>query len=168
MKMRTSPRTPQFFGNFLNKKESFILRTKTRKSSKSLKLYFLSDCYSTKRVIMQEKTPKDMFDLLPLILKNKNRLIKSLCCLAVCVSRLINFWMSNQALWNLVYISWHLSQSRRRTSLNPAISLCVCTFINPIVARQQLGKHVPAAVDTGNNRRIVRGVVFYAVRVVSK
>jgi hypothetical protein len=91
---------------------------------------------------------------------------------------------------------------------NPSISLCVCKCIPPIVARQRLGevypsfharqllgKHVPAATNTSNNRRtvghvslciplsllgnnavktlprqrrIVGGVIFYAVRVVPK
>jgi hypothetical protein len=37
----------------------------------------------------------------------------------------------------------------------------------PRVARQQLGRHVPAATNTRDNRRIVRGIVFYTVRVVS-
>jgi hypothetical protein len=42
-------------------------------------------------------------------------------------------------------------------------------FINPpIVARQRLGKHVPAATNTQNNRRTVGCVVFYKVRVISK
>jgi hypothetical protein len=37
-----------------------------------------------------------------------------------------------------------------------------------IVARQRLGRHVPAATNTHNNRIIARTVVFYTVRVVSK
>jgi hypothetical protein len=41
----------------------------------------------------------------------------------------------------------------------------VCLY-PPNVARQWLGKHVPAA--TRNNRKNIGGVVFYAVRVVSK
>jgi hypothetical protein len=32
-------------------------------------------------------------------------------------------------------------------------------------ARQRLGKHVPAAMNTRNNRRIVGCVIFYAVRI---
>jgi hypothetical protein len=45
----------------------------------------------------------------------------------------------------------------------------VCLYVYPpIVARQRLGRHVPVAVNTLNNRRIVGGVVFYAARVVSK
>jgi hypothetical protein len=38
----------------------------------------------------------------------------------------------------------------------------------PTVARQRLGKHVPAVNNTRNNRRIVGSVAFYEVRVVSK
>jgi hypothetical protein len=41
-------------------------------------------------------------------------------------------------------------------------SLWVCLCIPPIIARQRLGKHVPA------QRRIIRVVVSYAVHVVSK
>jgi hypothetical protein len=41
-------------------------------------------------------------------------------------------------------------------------SLCV----SPNVARQQLGKHVPVATNTRNNRITVGRGVFYAVRVV--
>jgi hypothetical protein len=45
---------------------------------------------------------------------------------------------------------------------------CVCLCVYPlIVARQRLGKHVPAAKNTRNNRIIVGGVVFCTVRIVS-
>jgi hypothetical protein len=40
--------------------------------------------------------------------------------------------------------------------------------IPPIVARQRLGKQVPAATNTFNKRKIVGWVIFYAVRVLSK
>jgi hypothetical protein len=46
-----------------------------------------------------------------------------------------------------------------------------CVFLHvypPIVARQWLDKHVPAAMNTHNKSRIVERVVFYTVRVVSK
>jgi hypothetical protein len=45
------------------------------------------------------------------------------------------------------------------------VSVCVSSL--PIVATQQLGKHVPAATNT-RNRRIDWRVVFYVVRVISK
>jgi hypothetical protein len=45
----------------------------------------------------------------------------------------------------------------------------VCLSVYPsIVAMQRIGKHVPTATSTRNNRRIVGRVVLYAVRVVSK
>jgi hypothetical protein len=40
--------------------------------------------------------------------------------------------------------------------------------IPPIVARQRISKHIPATMNTRNNRRIIGRVVFYTVRVVSK
>jgi hypothetical protein len=48
--------------------------------------------------------------------KKTSRLMKSSCCLYVCVSPLANFKFLNQSLWNFVYLSWHLSPSQRRTS----------------------------------------------------
>jgi hypothetical protein len=74
----------------------------------------------------------------------------------------------NQSLWNLVCVSWHLSPSQRLTSYTPAISLCVCLCIPPVVATQRLGKHVLAAANRGYNRRIVGSVIFCAVRVLWK
>jgi hypothetical protein len=80
---------------------------------------------------------------------------------AVCVSPLSTFKCLEQSLWNLVCISWHLSTSQRRASV------CVYICIPHIVASQRLGKHVPAATITRNNRRIVE-LVLYAVRVITK
>jgi hypothetical protein len=45
------------------------------------------------------------------------------------------------------------------------VSVCIPP---QIVSQQRLGKHFPAATNTRNNRRVVRRVVFNAVRVVSK
>jgi hypothetical protein len=48
-------------------------------------------------------------------------------------------------------------------------SVCVSICVTPrIVARQRLDTHVPVAMNTRSNRGIAGGVVFYAVRVVSK
>jgi hypothetical protein len=54
--------------------------------------------------------------------------------------------------------------------INPSHQSVGFPVYPPIVTRQWLGKHVPAATNTRthNNRRIVGRVVFYAVRVVSK
>jgi hypothetical protein len=51
--------------------------------------------------------------------------------------------------------------------INPSHQSVSVYVSRPILARQRLGKHVPAATNTRNNRRIVAWVVFYAVRVVS-
>jgi hypothetical protein len=58
------------------------------------------------------------------------------------------------------------------------VSLCVFLLslqgsgsvkcIPPFGPRQRLGKHVPAATNTRNNRRNVGRVILYAVRVLSK
>jgi hypothetical protein len=57
--------------------------------------------------------------------------------------------------------------------INPSISLSVCVSllslpgkgsvkcIPPLVARQRLGKHVPAATNTHNNRKIVGRVCLW-------
>jgi hypothetical protein len=37
-----------------------------------------------------------------------------------------------------------------------------------VVPRQRLGRHVPVATNTRNNREIFGGVIFYTVLVVSK
>jgi hypothetical protein len=41
--------------------------------------------------------------------------------------------------------------------------MLICVY--PVVARQWLGRHIPAATNTSKNRRSVGDVVFYAVRV---
>jgi hypothetical protein len=41
-------------------------------------------------------------------------------------------------------------------------------FIVPFGARQLLGKHVPAAMNTRNKSRIVGDVIFFAVPVLSR
>jgi hypothetical protein len=77
-----------------------------------------------------------IFSLIPYFLK------VGLCELhPVCVSLYphpITFKCLNQSLWNLVFISWQLSPSQRRTSQVPPISLRVYMCIPPIVARQGL------------------------------
>jgi hypothetical protein len=70
-------------------------------------------------------------------------------------------------------MSWQPSPSQQSISLMAPISLCVA----PIVVSKGsvkcipvllLCKHVLAAANTNNNRRIVGRFMFYAVRVVSK
>jgi hypothetical protein len=43
-----------------------------------------------------------------------------------------------------------------------------CNCIPPVVARQRLGKHVPASMNICNNKRITERVILYAIRVLSK
>jgi hypothetical protein len=72
-----------------------------------------------------------------------SRLMRSTSCLCVRVSPTINFWLAEPIC--MVYISWHLSPSQRRTSQIPPISLCVCMCIlPPIFSRRRLGKVYPS------------------------
>jgi hypothetical protein len=69
--------------------------------------------------------------------------------------------------------TWHLSQSQRRTSWIPPISLSVwlsllsllgkgsVKWIPPFTVRQRLDKHVPAATNTSNFIRIVESVCLW-------
>jgi hypothetical protein len=93
-------------------------------------------------------------------------------CVSVYPPPQITFECLNQSLWNLVCISWQLSPSQRRTSKIPFINQCVCVTllllqsygsvkcIPDFGARERLGKHVPAAMNTRKNRRIVGRVIF--------
>jgi hypothetical protein len=74
----------------------------------------------------------------------------------------------NQSPLNLWCISWQLSPSQRRTSWIPPISLCARMCIPLIVARQWLGKHVPTATNTHNNRKDVGLLVFLCSRCLVK
>jgi hypothetical protein len=56
--------------------------------------------------------------------------------------------------------SWHLSPSQRRTSQIPPTSPCGRIWSPSTVARQRLGKEIPAAKHIGNNRKIVGCVIF--------
>jgi hypothetical protein len=68
----------------------------------------------------------------------------SSCCLCILPSA---FECLNQSLWNLVCISWNLSQSQWLTHKSP-LSICVPVFIFPTVAKQRHGKNVRAATNT--------------------
>jgi hypothetical protein len=62
-------------------------------------------------------------------------------------------------------MSWHLSPSQRRTS-SPPFTLCVC--IPSVVAKQRLGKHFFAAMNTRNNTRIVGRVYLWVLLLLWK
>jgi hypothetical protein len=107
--------------------------------------------------------------LLFLFWQNKSRLKRSPCFLCVCMCTPLSSVLEylNQSLWNLVCVSWHPSPSQRHMSQIPPTSLCVCMCTTPTTVRQQLGKHVPAAMKTCNTRRTGQ-VIFYAVHIISK
>jgi hypothetical protein len=105
--------------------------------------------------------------LLPLFLKSKSRLMRLPCCLCVYlyVYPPVNFLMPEPISVKLRMHTMAPEPLSTAYFINP-ISLCACICIPPIVTRQRLSKHFPAATNT-HNRRIGR-VVFCAVRVVSK
>jgi hypothetical protein len=114
------------------------------------------------------------FNVFYLFWKNESRLMRSpwpqCVCVLMCVPPPpINFWMPEPVLMKLgVYIMAPESISTAYFIINPSISLCVCMRILPIIARQQLGKHIPTATNTLNNRIIVGCTVFCAVCIISK
>jgi hypothetical protein len=69
-----------------------------------------------------------------------------------------------QSLWNFECL-YHGTWVNLNGVLHKFLS-CLC--IPTIIARQRLGRHIPVAMNTRNNRIIVGGIVFYTVRVVSK
>jgi hypothetical protein len=69
----------------------------------------------------------------------------------------------NHSLWNFVCTPQHHLNGVLYKS--PTHRPCLYVY-PPIVARQRLGKHVPAVKNTYN--RCIGGVVFYTIRAVSK
>jgi hypothetical protein len=72
------------------------------------------------------------------------------CCLCLRIPH-INFWRPESILMKLVGNWANLKGVLHKCPLST--SLCVCICISPLVARQRLGKHVPTAANTLNNRR---------------
>jgi hypothetical protein len=109
-------------------------------------------------------------------------LMRSPSYLYVCVSSLSTVECLNQSLWNLVCINiyhgnWaHLNWNHSDQSV--CVYVCVSLLslqcngsvkcIPLFGARRRLGKHVPAAMNARNNRRINGRVIFYAIRVLWK
>jgi hypothetical protein len=77
----------------------------------------------------------------------KQCVFRARCHVADWCNTLAEVWLSDTPR-----ISWQLSSSQRLTSYIPTITLCVCICVPPIVARQRLGKHIPATTNKGNNR----------------
>jgi hypothetical protein len=164
-----------------------------------------------RRLIVVDVIIDTIFSLLYLFWKNESMLCTyfektKVCCL--CVNppyKLLNAWTNLYETWYVCHGTWaHLSGVLHKSLPSVCVSLCVSVLlllgkgsvkcIPPFVARQLLGKHVPAAKSTRNNNRIVGhvclcttlllvsnssvkmllrqrrsvGVIFYAIRVVSK
>jgi hypothetical protein len=96
---------------------------------------------------------------------------------AVCVCiPLSRFVCLNQSFWNSICTSctWAHFNGLRHTSL-PSVSVPVLSFlgkgsvnyISPFIARQRVGKHIPATKITRNNRRIAGPCVCGSVCVSS-
>jgi hypothetical protein len=80
----------------------------------------------------------------------------------------INFWLPERIFMKFgIYITATEPISTIHFINLSLQSVCMHVYLLN-VARQRLGKHIPAATNTRNNRRIVEGVVFYTVHDVSK
>jgi hypothetical protein len=100
-------------------------------------------------------------------------------CLCIPPYQLLNAWTNLYETRYVYHGNWAHFNGVLRKSL-PSVSVSVCVsllsllgkgsvkYIPHFIARQRLGKHVPAATNTRNNRRIVGRVIFYAVCVLSK
>jgi hypothetical protein len=90
------------------------------------------------------------------------------CCLCACMY--IPYQFLNAGT-NLMKLGMYIVASEPIWTayfLNPSHqSVCLYVYF-PVVSRQRLCKHVPAATNTRNNRRIVGPVVFGVVLVASK
>jgi hypothetical protein len=89
--------------------------------------------------------------------------MRSPCCLYVCAppNQLTNNWTKLYDTWYVYQGTWsHLNGVIHKSLTSASVSV--------YVARQQLRIHVPAAINTRNNRRIIGRVIFCTVPVVSK
>jgi hypothetical protein len=100
----------------------------------------------------------------------------------VCISHSLSiFECLNESYetWYAYHGNWaHLNGVLHKSFPSVCVSVCVsllslqgnCSVkcILPFGARKRLGKHVSAAANTSNNRRIVGRVIFYVIRVLPK
>jgi hypothetical protein len=98
--------------------------------------------------------------------------MRSTCYLCLCacvyVCPLINLWMPEPIFIKLCMYIFALESISTAYFINPSHQ-SVCLYVYPlIVARQRLSKHVPATMNTRNNRRIVERPDFNTVSVLSK
>jgi hypothetical protein len=88
--------------------------------------------------------------------------------LAVCVSLLYQIWMSGPVFMKLGMHTLAPQPISMTYFINPSHQ-SVCLYVYPpIIARQRHSKHVPAATNTRNDRRIVGLVILYNARALSK
>jgi hypothetical protein len=91
----------------------------------------------------------------------------------------LNAWINLYETWYVYHGTWsHLNGGLHKSLPSVCMSICMSLLsllgngsvkcVPHNVARQRLGKHVPAATNTRDNRRIVGRVIFYAVRVLLK
>jgi hypothetical protein len=103
-----------------------------------------------------------LFSLLSLFRKNRSRLMRKPCCLCVYVSpnRLLNGWPNLYETWYVYHGTWaHINAYLTNPSRQ---SVCLYVYF-PVLWIHN------ASVNTFPRQwRNVGGVVFYAVRVVSK
>jgi hypothetical protein len=91
----------------------------------------------------------------------------SSCCLYISPYQLLNACTNLYETWYAYRWNWaHLNGVLHKT----LPSVCVCMCIDPVVAKQRLGRHVSATTNTrhSTSKRIVWPVIFYAVRVLLK
>jgi hypothetical protein len=120
------------------------------------------------------------FSLISLFWKNETRFMQSPCCVCVCLclslsvcvcvwdSLPINFRMPESVFMKLGMYIMTPEPISAAYFINPSHqSVCLCVFlvkllgkdlikcIPPLIAMQWLGKHIPMATNTHNNRIIV-------------
>jgi hypothetical protein len=120
-------------------------------------LVYFGSCGLIVVPIQHEAPVRPGFNLLSLCWKNKTRLMRSPCCLDVCVSL-----MPEPIFMILVYVSWLLSPCQRRISYIPAINQSIG------ICRPHRQKRYRGNEYRRNNTRTVGSIVFYTVDVVSK
>jgi hypothetical protein len=102
--------------------------------------------------------------------------LRPVLCLWMLPYELLNAWNNLYETWYAYHGTWaHLNGILYKSLPSVWVSVCVCPLllkgnglvkcIPPFSARQLISKHVPAAMNTHNNRRIVGHVAFYAVCV---
>jgi hypothetical protein len=97
-------------------------------------------------------------------------------CLGIPPYRRLNAWTNLHETW---YGTWaHLNGVLHKSFPSVCVSVCVSLLslqgngsvkcVPPFGARQRLGRHVPVATNTGNNRRIAGRVIFYVVHFLPR